>query len=765
MRQVRALWLMLASVFVFGFSTAVAAPHQLPGAGAFPPALRQRLMHTLQVKGALYKPRTRHLRPDGAPRFVNRLLLESSPYLLQHAHNPVSWFPWGDEAFARAKKENKPVLLSIGYSTCHWCHVMEEESFEDLEIAAYLNRHYVAVKVDREQRPDIDGVYMAAVQMMTGGGGWPLTVWLTPDRKPFYGGTYIPPRDGVRGERVGFLTLLQRLRNAYRQESERITAAGREIAQQLQATLTPEAGQGAPTAAVLLAAAEALKKTFDSQYGGFGHAPKFPRPVELESLLRYSLRTGDTQARDMVMKTLEAMAAGGIRDHLGGGFHRYATDRQWRAPHFEKMLYDNALLVVAYLEAYQVSGREEFAGLAREVLAYVARDMTAPAGAFYSATDADSEGEEGKFFVWTLAEVESTLGPAAKLFSSYYGVTEHGQFSGKNVLHIAQPLTEVAKPFALTVEQAEAQLAEARAKLFAVRKQRAPPHTDTKIIAAWNGLMISALARAAQVLHAPEYAHYARRAAEYILSTMKKGDRLQRSVLDGTVSGNAYLDDYAFLAASFLDLYEATFELRWLQEAVALQRTLEAHFWDKRHDGFFFTPDDGEVLLAREKPNYDAAEPSGNSVAVMNLLRLAEFTTDDRYRQMAEKTLALFAAQLERAPTSLPRLLAGVDFLLDAPKEIIIVKPHAESTAEPFLAQLRTRFVPNRILTVVAQGKDLEQQQQVIPLLRFKTAIEGKTTAYVCEKRVCALPTSDPTVFARQLDHITPLIRTEPARE
>jgi hypothetical protein len=452
------------------------------------------------------------------------------------------------------------------------------------------------------------------------------------------------------------------------------------------------------------------------------------------------------------------MAAGGIYDHLGGGFHRYATDRRWIIPHFEKMLYDNALLTVAYLEAYQVTGREDFVRVARDILRYVEREMTAPEGAFYSATDADSDGEEGKFFVWTPTEIEKILeSRQAKLFRTYYGVTEQGNFEEKNVLHITRPLTEIAKELRLNPEQAETQLRNARETLYQARQKRIQPHKDTKILVSWNGLMVSAFARAAHVCNAPAYTKQAQRAAEFLLAQMKKGERLQRSFLDGTASGNGYLDDYAFLAAGLLDLYEVTFDPRWLREAMALHKVLETDFWDNQGGGFFLSARDSEVLLVREKPNYDSAEPSGNSVATMNLLRLAEFTTNDHYREMAQKSLQAFTAQLSQAPTSMPRMLAAVDSLFDKPKEIVIVKPTADTTVEPLLARLRTTFVPNRVLSIVTQGSDLERQQQIIPLLQFKTAIGGKVTAYVCEQQVCALPTADPAVFAQQIAKVEPL--------
>ena len=739
-------------------SPSVASSISLPGAEPFPEALQIRLAQALKAKGEKYVPRTHHLQPDGTPTYTNRLILEPSPYLLQHAHNPLNWYPWGAEAFARAKKENKPILLSIGYSTCHWCHVMERESFEDLEIATYLNQHYIAIKVDREQRPDLDGIYMTAVQTMTGRGGWPMTVWLNPDREPFYGGTYFPPRDGGRGVQTGFLTLLKRLREVYDQQPAQVQAAAKELRDILQQSLTPQAGQGLPDATVLRKAAAAFAKTFDPEFGGFGRAPKFPRSVVLEFLLRYSRRTGDTTVRNMVVKTLEAMANGGMYDHIGGGFHRYATDREWQIPHFEKMLYDNALLTLAYLDAFQVTGRTDFADIAREILDYVSRDMTAPQGGFYSATDADSDGKEGAFFAWTPAQIKTVLdAQAARLVIAYYGVTEQGNFEGKNILRVARPLAEVAKELQLDLPQAKRILQAARQKLYQVRQKRPRPLTDTKVLTSWNGLMISAFARAGQVLNAPEYVLRATRAADFLLSTMKIGQRLRRSALDGVVSGEAYLDDYAFLAAGLLDVYEATFELRWLRQALTLQQQLDARFWDNQAGGYFMTGRDTETVLAREKPHYDGAEPSGNSVAIQTLLRLAELTTDDLYRQRAKQALQAFIGQLKKAPDSGPRMLAGVDFLLDAAKEIVIVKPNQHTSAEPLLARLRQTFVPNRVLSIVAEGDDLAQQQTVIPVLEGKTAMGGHVTAYVCEKQVCGLPTTKPDVFASQIAQVAPL--------
>jgi len=512
----------------------------------------------VETKGGDYRPRTRHHNADGTARYVNRLILEPSPYLLQHAHNPVDWYPWGDEAFARARLEGKPVLLSIGYATCHWCHVMEEESFEDEEIARLINERYVAIKVDREQRPDVDAVYMAAVQRLTGQGGWPMTVWLTPDRQPFYAGTYFPPRAGERGARMGFDQLLLRLADRFRGEPEKVVDAAADLTGRLQAALVPTPGTTLPTAAPLHAAYAALRDGFDEPYGGFGGAPKFPRTVTLEFLLRYHRRTGEPRARDMVVQTLERMASGGIYDHVGGGFHRYATDRAWLVPHFEKMLYDNALIAVAYLEAYQVTRRENFAAVVRDVLRYVQREMTAPEGGFYSATDADSEGEEGRFFVWTPAELADVLGPErARIVAAYYDVTDAGNFEGASILHVPRPATAVAATLGISADRVLSTVEGARDDLYRARAQRVPPLTDRKIQASWNGLMISAFARAAQILpalsglpdlHAEREAYVgaAVRAAEFILSHMRIQGRLRHGWFEGRPTAEGFLDDYAF---------------------------------------------------------------------------------------------------------------------------------------------------------------------------------------------------------------------------
>jgi len=546
----------------------------LPGAPPLPPELLARLHARWAARDPSYKPRTSHLDPDGSPKYTNRLFLETSPYLLQHAHNPVNWYPWGDEAFETARRLSRPVLLSVGYSTCHWCHVMEEESFDNEEIARYINENYVIVKVDREERPDIDAIYMSAVQALTGSGGWPMTVWLTPDRKPFFGGTYFPARDGDRGARVGFLTLLRKLKEAYTSQADKVSETSARLTEAIRQNLAPAPGKkGLPDGRVLEAAAAHYRSRYDSARGGLGGAPKFPSSLPVRFLLRYHRRTQDEEALRMAAQTLEKMAAGGMYDHVGGGFHRYSTDAQWLVPHFEKMLYDNALLAMAYLEGYQATGNEDFARVAREILRYVERDMTSSEGAFYSATDADSatpagRREEGWFFTWTPEEIRAAIGPErARIVEAYYSVTPAGKFEGRNILHAARPLEEVARELGLPPEKVRAVVEESRELLYTARAKRPPPLRDEKVLAAWNGLMIGAHAQAALVLGDERYAARAARAAEFVLTRMRKDGRLLRSSKDGQARHNGYLDDYAFLIAGLLDLYESTGVPRWLREA------------------------------------------------------------------------------------------------------------------------------------------------------------------------------------------------------
>jgi uncharacterized protein YyaL (SSP411 family) len=726
----------------------------LPGVPSIDTELARKLEAKWNARPPGYEPRTRHLREDGAPRYTNRLFLQSSPYLLQHAHNPVNWYPWSDEAFEEAEKLNRPVFLSVGYSTCHWCHVMEEESFEDEDIARYLNENFIAIKVDREERPDVDAIYMRAVQMLAGNGGWPMSVWLTPDRKPFYGGTYFPA--------PSFSALLRKLAGLYRDSPDKVFGRASGLADQIRQSLGGSSDRGGDLASesALNGAVAQYWSTFDSTYGGINRAPKFPSGLPIRLLLHDYRRTGNPQALKMATLTLDKMAAGGMHDQVGGGFHRYSTDAHWLVPHFEKMLYDNALLAMDYLAGYQVTGREDYAVVARDILRYVDRDMTSPDGAFYSATDADSPGpngrrEEGWFFTWTPAEIAAVLGDdRARIVSATYGVTSGGNFEGRNILNIASPTADVAKTLRLPIERVTAVVEESRELLYAARARRPPPARDEKVLTAWNGLMISAYAQGALALGNADYAGKAGRAAEFVLSKLRKDGRLLRSFKDAAANYDAYLDDYAFLVAGLLDLFEATGEPRWLREAIGLDEVLEKHYEDAERGGFFLTSDDHQKLLAREKPGYDGAEPSGNSVHALNLLRLQEFTSDRSYDRRALRTLKAFKQTLTDNPFALSEMLIALDFRYDSPKDIVIVTPAVRAEAEPFLARLRKTFLPNRVLSVVTEGADKAAQAQLVPSIRDKIARKGVATAYVCERQTCEPPTTDPDVFAQQIREV-----------
>ena len=699
-------------------------------------------------RGKEYKPRTRHINSDGSAKYTNRLFFEMSPYLLQHAHNPVNWYPWGEEAFETAKKLNRPIFLSIGYSTCHWCHVMEEESFEDTEIAEYLNKNYVAIKVDREERPDIDAIYMTAVQLITGQGGWPMSMWLTSDKKPFYAATYLPPRDGDRGARIGFLSILKLLKERYETKKEEITSTSHEIVNYLQSYLKPDVSDVLPTYEIIDKAITTYKKRYDPTNGGVGTAPKFPSSLPIRLLLRFVHKTHDQEVLNMATHTLLKMSQGGMYDHVAGGFHRYSVDEKWIVPHFEKMLYDNALLAKAYIEAFQVTGNSEFKRVAEEILHYLDRDMTSSHGGLYSATDADSltsdgHREEGYYFTWTIDELEKNLGKEkASCIIAIFGVTREGNFEGRNILHTPKPIDENMR----------ALINESREVLYQERNKRSLPLRDEKILAAWNGLAISAYAKAAFVFNNDFYLEKAKKCAQFVLDTLYANGRLFRSYKDGKTKHNAYLEDYAFLIEGFLDLYEASGNSIWLQKALEFDTILLNHYEDRIHGGFFMTSSDHEALLVREKPHYDGAEPSGNSVQALNLLRLYEYTTNFDYRKRAEKTLQAFTKTLHSQPLALSEMLLAVDFYIDKPKEIIIVTPeNKKDEAEGFLQELRKTYIPNSILIVVSEGKDLNDVATHIPLVRGKIAQDNKVTAYVCESGVCKLPTNDRVVFSKQL--------------
>ncbi len=676
---------------------------------------------------------------------ANRLIDETSPYLLQHADNPVDWYSWGDAALTRARDENKPILLSIGYSACHWCHVMAHESFEDADTARLMNDNFVNIKVDREERPDLDSIYMEAVQAMTGQGGWPMTVFLTPDGVPFYGGTYFPPRDG-RGM-PGFPRVLRSIAEAYRRSPDEVRRSGEELRAQLgrslmgyeAAALTPE---------VTTRAYQGLASSFDATYGGFGDAPKFPQPMNFEFLPRYHHRTHDGHALEMTRVTLDRMAAGGIYDQLGGGFHRYSTDAIWLVPHFEKMLYDNALLARVYLEAYQITGDAEYRRVVEETLGYVTREMTSPEGGFYSAQDADSEGVEGKYFVWTLAEIERVVGAAdAPLVCAYYGVTERGNFEGANILHRMIAPDDAARNAGVSLEQLLSAVERARPLLLAARDERVKPGRDDKILTAWNGLMLRAFAEAARVLGRDDYRAIAEKNTDFLLTSLRRDGRLLRAYKDGQAKINGYLDDYAALADGLLALYACTFEPRLFAAARALTDAMLEHFWDGREGGFFMTSDEHEELISRPKELFDNAVPSGNSTAAGVLLRLAALSGNGVYAERAERTLAALTGIAQRFPTGFGRALAAMEFALAAPTEVAIAGDPGEPAADALLAVVDAAYLPN-VVTAATRPGALEAG---VALLEGRDRVDGQAAAYVCERFTCRRPVTTPDELAREL--------------
>ena len=706
-----------------------------------------------------------------APKQTNRLAKEKSPYLLQHAHNPVDWYPWGQEAFDRAKKENKPIFLSVGYSTCHWCHVMEREAFSDAEVAKLINENFVPVKVDREERPDVDRVYMKYVQAATGSGGWPMTVILTPDLKPFFGGTYFPVED--KFGRPGIKNVLTQVSEAWRNDRDRILQGADKVAEALQ-TLTAVSREGDEAAAVekeLLAAAyRQYAGQFDAEHGGFGAAPKFPEPPMLGFLLHYHHRAGEPEARAMVLKTLRAMALGGIRDQLGGGFHRYSTDPRWFLPHFEKMLYDQAQLAGVYLDAYLVSGDAFYADIARDTLDYVLREMTGPRGQFYSAEDADSaesaaepeKKAEGAFYVWTAGEVEKLLGAeAAKVFNLRYGVLPkgnvetdpHGEFPGKNVLAVRLPIADVAAKSGKSSEEVEKLLSDARRTLFQVREARPRPYRDDKAITAWNALMISALARAGVALDEPRYTEAAVRAAGFLRDHLYDAQkrRLGRIWRDGPAGGDGFLDDYAYTVQSLLDLYETTLDVQWLRLAIDLQGAQDELFEDQEAGGYFKNSAADKSVILRLKDDHDGVEPAGNSVAALNLLRLAQMTDGEEYAKKAERVLKLYAPRLKAAPTAMPAMLVATDFHLDKPKQVVLAGDPASPDARAMLRAVHATYLPNKVVLGADGGPGQQFLAQRLDFIRDIKPLGGKPTAYVCENYACQEPTNDLGVLKRQL--------------
>jgi uncharacterized protein YyaL (SSP411 family) len=679
---------------------------------------------------------------------TNRLADETSPYLLQHKDNPVDWYPWGEEALARAREEDKPILLSVGYSACHWCHVMERESFEDEATARIMNEHFVNIKVDREERPDIDSIYMSAVQALTRGGGWPMTVFLTPDGAPFYGGTYFPPVP--KGGLPAFQQVLLSLADAYTTRRDEVLRSAESVREYLQTTTGAVLPKTAVGTELLDRAAGSLMSELDRRFGGFGGAPKFPQAMNLEVLLRHHHRTGDRGALSGVEDTLRAMASGGIYDQLGGGFARYSVDQYWLVPHFEKMLYDNALLSRLYVEAYQATGDEFYKRIAEETLDYVVRDMTSPDGGFYSAEDADSEGEEGKFYVWTPEEIRGVLGEeVATLAERYWDVTARGNFEGKNILYVPRQPERVAAEFGLSPEELWERMKEIRSKLFAAREARARPGRDEKILAAWNGLMLRSFALAARVLKREDYEEVARRNALFLLEKLKVDGRLRRSYKDGQARFNGYLEDYAMVADGLVELYEATFETRWLVEAASLADDILDLFWDEGGEIFYDTPADHEELVTRPRDAYDNAAPSGTSVATDVLLRLSLLLDRDDYRERAEAILDSSSGGMERLPGAFGRLLAALDFHLSRPREVAIVgDPQAQDT-QALVDTVYALYLPNKV--VAGRTPADEEAARLVPLLADRPMRDGQPTAYVCEGYACKNPTTDPEELARQL--------------
>ena len=653
----------------------------------------------------------------------NRLINEKSPYLLQHAHNPVDWYPWGDGAFSKAKTEDKPIFLSIGYSTCHWCHVMERESFEDEEVASVLNKDFVSIKVDREERPDIDTIYMAVCQAMTGSGGWPMSIFMTPDKKPFFAGTYFP-KQSSRGM-PGFMDLLQRITELWHSDKQQLVDASHQITETIGKSMFTHSGGDIPAEA-LHQAFHHFKTSFDSQYGGFGNAPKFPTPHNLTFLLRYWKMTGNQDALKMVEKTLDSMYLGGIYDHIGFGFSRYSTDKKWLVPHFEKMLYDNALLAIAYLEAYQAANQEQFASATREIFTYILRDMTSREGAFYSAEDADSEGEEGKFYVWTPEEITEVLGEdVGTKFCSTYDITKQGNFEEKNIPNLIEH--RYAEGFD-----------EAKEKLFKHREQRVHPFKDDKILTSWNGLMIAALAFGSRVLNDPEYSQNAEKAADFILTRLRRPDgRLMARYRHGETAHLGYLDDYAFLVWGLLELYETTFKQQYLTLAVEITNDMIRLFWDPDGGGLFLYGSDAEALIARPKELYDGATPSGNSVAAVNLIRLSRLTGDSALTQKAESQFKAFGGSVSKMPVGHTHFLMAAYLNISPPVEVAFAGESGREDLTQLIAVMNSGFRPNLVVTLNQPGK---------------TPVDGKAAAYVCKDFSCMPPVTDAQQLAQLIE-------------
>src|SRR6266404_3230175 len=704
---------------------------------------------------------------------TNRLAQEKSPYLLQHAHNPVDWYPWGEEAFAKARRENKPIFLSIGYSTCHWCHVMAHESFENEEVAAIMNREFVNIKVDREERPDVDRVYMTFVQATTGGGGWPMSVWLTPDLKPFVGGTYFPPED--RYGQPGFKKVLERIAAAWKQDHEKIVDQSSKI---MSALRESQAAQSAASAKidnqVFDKAYEQFARTFDEKEGGFGSVPKFPRPVAFNFLSRLYARDPKSEtgkhALEMDLITLRKMAAGGMHDHLGGGFHRYSVDRYWHVPHFEKMLYDQAQLAAAYLDAFQITQDRQYESIARDILDYVGRDMTSKDGGFFSAEDADSlfehgkpEHGEGAFYIWTKREIDAAIGDAAEIFDFHYGVQPHGnapegsdpqdEFRGRNILIERHPIAETAKHFKKSEDEVRRSLTRSREKLLLIRARRPRPHLDDKIISAWNGLMISAFARAAQVLDEPRYLALATEAAKFIREHLYDESHkvLYRNYREGRSGIEGFADDYTFVIQGVVDLYEASFNVEWLKFAVELQATQDRLFSDEKNGGYFSTSGNELSVPLRMKDDNDSAEPAASSISAINLLRLAQFRGDKQLEERAQRTINAFSATLSHFASAMPQMLVALDYSLGKSRQIVIAGRPDNPAAKALLVEVHRHFLPNKILVLADGAQGQEYLGEKNEAIRAMSMVDGKPAAYVCENFTCKTPVTDPKALEKLL--------------
>ena len=718
---------------------------ELPGIDDVPERvarkLRSRLKQTKDKGGA----------DSDVPAYTNRLLLEASPYLQQHAHNPVNWYPWGEEAFEMAQSSQKPILLSVGYSTCHWCHVMKRESFEDPDIAEYMNNHYVPVKVDREERPDVDDAYMNAVRIFSRGGGWPMTVFLTPERRPFFGGTYFPPDR--------FLDLLKRMKAMFVNEEDQIREKAKAVATRINQTLRSDndGGDVPPFDSVAGSASAIASRAYDDSRGGFGRGQKFPMPSRLQFLLRYHDYSEDQSSLEMATHSLDAMARGGIYDHVGGGFHRYATDPKWRVPHFEKMLYDNTQLATLYTEAWSVTKKARYAEVVEETLRYLERDMSNAEGALYSASNADSknpetgEQEEGAFFTWDNKELQELLtAREAEAIEEYYNTSDRGNFEGSNIFYVDESREAVAGRLGISLTELEDRLTQARRKLYEYRDSRTHPHRDEKILTAWNGLGIEAYAEAGMTFGKDTWIDKARSIANFILDKMEcDNGYLHRTYVDGELGPRGYASDYAFTIAGLLSLFEASGESKWLREAMRLQADMNDYYWDNENDAYFQSADRPDAALARKKPRRDGSVPSANSYGASNLLRFHHFTLNSDYRERAEKMYEYFEEQLTERSLSVSAMLTALYFYDETPLEVAIVKP-SESAPDPLMDIYRKGYHPNSVL-VQSTESDISKDKQLIPWLDGKEAKQNQTTGYVCREFICQLPTTEPETFKSQL--------------